>query len=335
MLCRFLNSPLRQVNLLIVAWSVALTGVATDARADDCGVPSGWSLKTLQGPSGRNRHGVAVDTTRNRAVLFGGVRELSGYERPRDTWEWNGTEWALMNSLGPAGRNDPAMAYHAATGRTILFGGYGSVLFSDTWAWDGVSWQQLNVSGPSARQFHAMAYDPVRQEIVMFGGWAPLLGDTWVFDGANWSQRSVAGPSPRLDAKMAWDPVRQAVVLHGGNADAMTCSLPLTDTWAWNGSAWSQIATDGGPGSCGFDMAFDARIGAVVAVMNQRTWILGASGWSEVLADNASNLPAPRGNHVMWTDPASGSVMIHGGFPDREDTWGLTVNPCTFCLCPF
>jgi hypothetical protein len=29
------------------------------------------------------------------------------------------------------------MAYDAATGNTVLFGGAGRVLFADTWTWDG------------------------------------------------------------------------------------------------------------------------------------------------------------------------------------------------------
>ena len=84
------------------------------------------------------------------------------------------------------------MAYDAARGVTILFGG--SVNDGDTREWDGVRWAQVAAEddgGPSARYYHAMAYDSERGVTVLFGGAGPAgpsgLGDTWEWDGVRWA----------------------------------------------------------------------------------------------------------------------------------------------------
>jgi len=79
-------------------------------------------------------------------------------------------------------------------------------------------------------------------------------------------------------------------------------------------------------------MSFDQRLGAIVALRDARTWVLGAQSWTEVLVGNPSGLPDGRGNHVMWTDPVSGKVLLHGGNPDRADTWSLSTVPAGYSV---
>jgi hypothetical protein len=59
------------------------------------------------------------------------------------------------------GLDSVGMAYDAATGTTVLFGGeVNSVAQADTWTWDGTTWaEQLPTQSPSARYGEAMAYD--------------------------------------------------------------------------------------------------------------------------------------------------------------------------------
>lgn len=62
------------------------------------------------------------------------------------------------------------MAYDAARGLTVLFGGWtGGTNNAQTWEWDGTAWTQRVVSGPSGRVSHAMAYDAARGVTVLFG----------------------------------------------------------------------------------------------------------------------------------------------------------------------
>ena len=55
------------------------------------------------------------------------------------TWEWNGSTWTNMASASgsPPARTEHAMAYDAAHGKVMLFGGYAypnaTSGFADTW----------------------------------------------------------------------------------------------------------------------------------------------------------------------------------------------------------
>jgi hypothetical protein len=92
------------------------------------------------------------------------------------------------------------MAYDAATGNVVLFGGLSRFnhMLGDTWVWDGTTWtQQAPAASPSARDFAPMVYDTATGNVVLFGGdisTCGVLGDTWVW-GSNSSTKK-PGPSP-------------------------------------------------------------------------------------------------------------------------------------------
>src|SRR5438093_1603782 len=121
----------------------------------------------------------------------------------------------------PTARYGPAMAYDAARGQVVLFGGHGSTraLFDDTWTWDGTDWTlRTPVHHPSPRSYTTMAYDAARGQVVLFGGDNGMtFGDTWTWDGTDWTQRTpVHAPSTRAGEGMAYDAARGQVVLFGG-----------------------------------------------------------------------------------------------------------------------
>jgi Galactose oxidase, central domain len=72
----------------------------------------------------------------------------------------------------PPPRQAASMAYDAAVGKVVLFGGLGlSNLLNDTWLWDGRTWiQQKPAVSPPARASAGMAYDAARGKLVLFGG---------------------------------------------------------------------------------------------------------------------------------------------------------------------
>jgi hypothetical protein len=123
------------------------------------------------------------------------------------------------------------MAYDAARGVTVLFGGgTASGGTSDTWEWNGTAWTQRAVSGPSPRQSHAMVYDAVRGVSVLFGGVGDhgiLSGETWEWNGTTWTQRLGVGPSPRYGHAMSFDAARAQTVLFGG----FDGSVYFDETW--------------------------------------------------------------------------------------------------------
>jgi hypothetical protein len=83
------------------------------------------------------------------------------------------------------------MAYDAATGTIVLFGGIGFIRINDignlgdTWTWDGTTWtKQAPATSPSARYEPSMAYDTAASHTVLFGGGGKILfSDTWTWGG--------------------------------------------------------------------------------------------------------------------------------------------------------
>jgi len=122
------------------------------------------------------------------------------------------------------------MAYDAARGVTVLFGGYDGTYSGETWEWDGTAWTQRMVSGPSGRYLHAMAYDAARGVTVLFGGerYSQINNETWEWNGTVWTQRVLGGPSARWGHALAYDTARGVTVLVGGHSIAVGLNA---ETW--------------------------------------------------------------------------------------------------------
>ena len=169
----------------------------------------GWIDLDITGPE-RAGMGYAYDGSRNRGVIFGGS---DGIAIQDDTWEWDGKSWKKIPVSGPSARGSQQMAYDAAHGEMILFGGWTRPdnYFGDTWAYDEYKWTLKSTSGPHARANVAMAYDKERQKIVLFGGsyYQRIYGDTWEWDGTSWEQVSTTGPCPRIFSRIVYDEARK------------------------------------------------------------------------------------------------------------------------------
>jgi len=151
---------------------------------------SGWSDMGVPAP---NLSGirVAYDEGRGRVVAFGG--RVHPFLLSAETFEWNGSAWTNMTpATRPPARVQHAMAYHAPSGKVVLFGGDSGTppsltRLQDTWTWDGQDWVEEQVSqSPSARSGHSLAGSA---EVLMHGGAdgaGTLLGDVWKWDGSDW-----------------------------------------------------------------------------------------------------------------------------------------------------
>lgn len=180
-------------------------------------------------PGIRSRFVMSYDSSRRAAVLFGGQDE-DGY--PADTWEWNGAEWLLRSTTGPASRVDSAMAYDSGRNVTVMFSGRSDV--ADTWEWDGNGWVLRSLTGPSPRHHHGLAYDEARGVTVLFGGTSQgVNNETWEWDGQDWAFRGATGP-PALESvgkRLSFDREKQVVVLFTSQS-----------RWEWDGTSWTQTA---------------------------------------------------------------------------------------------
>ena len=80
----------------------------------------------------RNATAACYDPTTGRTIVFGGYAPFAGQG---DTWLWDGATWYLaLPGTTPESRSNHAMAFHEASGRAVLYGGFGnnSNLLGDT-----------------------------------------------------------------------------------------------------------------------------------------------------------------------------------------------------------
>ena len=96
-------------------------------QASSASVPTWTKQAPVVHPLARNEPAMAYDAATRTVVLFGGL--VSGQGGGRfplgDTWTWNGTTWTKQYPpVHPLAQAGAAMAYDAATGTAVLFGGY-------------------------------------------------------------------------------------------------------------------------------------------------------------------------------------------------------------------
>jgi hypothetical protein len=164
--------------------------------------------------------------------------------------------WTQKQDIGPSPRGGHALAFDAARGHIVLFGGEAAgSLFNDTWKWNGETWTQVQDTGPSARKGFTMAYHPDRQRMVLFGGESASskLNDTWEWNGETWTQVADTGPQARSGHAMTFDSAKRRIVLFGGDS---TSGLKR-DTWEWDGQEWTQQQDVGPSRRQGHAMARD------------------------------------------------------------------------------
>ena len=255
--------------------------------------------------------------------------------------------WRLLE-VTPLSRTGTALAYDAARGRIVLFGGtnYTVGYVNDTWEWTGTGWIKSTPLGPSppARRGHAMAYDAKRGVVVLFGGLLPLganasLDDTWEWNGAVWKNVTPAdSPPARNGHGMAYDAVRGKVVMFGG---APGTTSPRDDTWTWDGTTWVDVT----PASASerpsprymTALAFDPKRGRIVlfggntgggsgGVRVGDTWEWNGTKWSEIVV---ASPPETRDEHGLAFDASTGHVVMYGGHGGTSnsilnETWEWT-----------
>ena len=146
-------------------------------------------------------------------------------------------------------------------------------------------------------------------------GAAPASADTATL---NWGQQNpTQSPPGRVYAAMDYDSHRDRVVLVGGGSG---CCTSYADTWEWDGSRWSQVATSG-PGGIGGAMAYDTQRRVSVFFNGGQTWEWNGTGWVQKFPANS---PSARTWTAMAYDAARQVVVLFGGTGggvEDGDTW--------------
>lgn len=205
----------------------------------------------------------------------------------------------------------------------------------DTWTWTGGDWHELSApfgAHPGWRQDAVFVYDPAAKQVLMFGGEGPStscpnvtvceLGETWAWSG-QWTRVDLkVAPRPRTAASAGYDPVTKQVIMFGGwaaadvvqRADVGNPIDVLTDTWAWDGSQWSQLAPlhsppGGGPES----MAWDSATKTLVMIAGASTWSWNGTDWT---MHESADQPT---SGIVYADDSLGMAMIIG--PTGQFSW--------------
>jgi hypothetical protein len=234
------------------------------------------------------------------------------------------------------------MAFDAATGKMVLFGGYvtrGNYhefgdFVSDTWTWDGALWTKESVTtAPVERTEASIAYDAVRRVVVLREG-----TETWNWDGTRWLQMgpSKSPPAPGDLELITWDNQRGVVTLFAGpslTSALQTSNGPLNQIWTWDGSNWTQLASptlapDAPPSYPPGGGSF-AHAGLAVAAYDPArkvtlyfehsggvpaTWTFDGAAWNEISTTTGSTSTFV----TMAADDSHSDVVLFG---ENGDTW--------------
>ena len=321
----------------VTGYTVVATDTTTPADGgESCTWTTGPLTCTVNGLTNGDSYTFVVSAT--NAVGPGATSASFGpVTPPSGVW----TESAPADAPSP--RATASEAWDPATGQLILFGGGacsggggGCAVTNDTWSWTGTTWTPLApASSPPPLAEASLAYDPAAGQLVLFGGIdssGGSLSGTWVWSGSTWIQESPASSPPaRHGASLGYDPTTGQLILYGGS-DTAGITPMASDTWAWNGTDWTQLAPlTSPPPLYAATMDWDSSTGQLILFGGttngtyngtNETWAWTGTNWNELLP--ASSPPA-RLRATMAMDPESGQLLLFGGYGvgqvDLGDMW--------------
>jgi hypothetical protein len=177
--------------------------------------------------------------------------------------------------------------------------------------------------GPPARSGHSLVYSTQLKAILMFGGAEehdPDPTSLWAYDGVTWHKLADKGPSARDDAILVNDAARNRLVLYGGRQRRNGGMTVLTDTWEWDGTAWSLRDTVGpGPrvhAAAAYDVTRQRVVlyggGALDDRVLSDTWEWDGQSWKQ----RGTSGPENRFVNGMSYNPRIGQVVLSTVQPD-------------------
>jgi Fibronectin type III domain/IPT/TIG domain len=129
---------------------------------------------------------------------------------------------------------------------------------------------------------------------------------------------------------MAFDPsmgVSGELLLFGG----ISGSSYLGDTWAWNGTTWTEVATTGPTVRANASLAYDSATSQMVLFGGEDssgslgdTWTWNGSSWSE---RSPTTNPGSLASASLAYDPSWSQLILFGGYDgtsDEANTWEWT-----------
>jgi hypothetical protein len=225
-----------------------------------------WTNVSYFGPAPPPRWGAGMafdpQPEENGSVLFGGYGNAGYYN---DTWVWQANGgWVALNgnSIEPPQVADTALAYDAADGYIVQFGGYGPGVGYDGETWElysGQWWAVQPSPAPDARDLDDMVYDPGLPGVVLEGGWSGSaeLNNTWVFSAGAWTKEAPGlQPEARDSVGLALDGTGTTPVLVGGDNLTQT----FNDTWVYEFAPTVGVSSNLSGAEVGENVTFFASV---------------------------------------------------------------------------
>jgi len=353
-----------------------LAGDCTAARGGCSGVwlfeGSHWRERSgaLEDPtrklaSARFDMAMTYDADTGRTLAFGGQSTLSGEcegtvlpAALAEAWQWDGNAWTPVElASGQSARRGATLV--AQTDGPLLMGGWlndeanshcdgaGDPFCEGTWSYDAGAFTSATpvlAGSPSARRDMSAALLGSGAALI-FGGRndAGVLADAWVLDAGVWTAASDGAPSARYGAALGFDAERDEAMLFGGGTTGAqstmcpACRCPSAGTYAWDGSAWTELEPEHEPAprvdaALAYAESRKALVlfggaGALSGAANNirdDLWEWHGDDWYEVEpADpEGDGNPALRAQHAMVADAARGELLVFGGVADTSQaTW--------------
>lgn len=334
---------------LMTAATLAGLAVAADAQTFP------WNtLSPTTNPSSRERVGSATDGT--RVYVYGG--QVNTTTSPyANLLAFDGTNWTELTAAGSGAgpRSSPVMAWDAARGKLVVFGGKGDAAswnnyLQDTWEWDTTNgWLQIGTASvPDKRWLTNGVYVP-GIGVVFHGGNSQDAGGvtytdslTWAYDGSNWSAIAL-GPTLQNGVLVYRSTTHDLIYACGNSVASSTAG---TDTWRLDlgTMTWSQIVTatlptsdnaTGGPGLTGPTGYFNEATGKVVLHGGQGnggppsslTWEFDGTDWTEVSWAGTAGLRNAPG---QWLAATQKGYALCGNSANSAKNWTQEHGPVTY-----
>ena len=220
----------------------------------------------------------------------------------------------------------PTLAYDANHGQVVIFNNRG-----ETWLWAKNRWTQAHPTvSPSGRIGAVAAWDPLMGAVLLVGGQSyadeTVLHDTWSWNGSNWREfgTRTASPLEGFVFAITYDSDLEEMVLVGSD---FRLGTPVR-LWTWDGVAWHERKSAGGPVSPVPVVAFDPLTETVLAVSarcsravcESETWSWNGASWQQLTPAHEPGFAFS--SMTMVDDPISGKLVL------------LTVEPGTIGPTP-
>ncbi len=324
------------------------------------GGTSAWvNITPASGPSPPcgGDQALAYDPLLWEFVAFGGVIPCSGPGfAGGSTWTFSNGTWTNITAslpTAPAPRYGMAMAYDAADGYIVAFGGATSSgsAYGDTWTFNG-TWNDITssqtVSPPGV--FNAgITYDPATGSVILLDGSTgsgnPNANGTWAFSGGLWAQvPATTLPPPLRSPGMFYDPLTSSILLYGGVGDG---SNILDGTWSYADGNWTLLTPATSPPAVFDETAFFDGAGQRAILYGGYTllppayspvggtWSFSNGNWTNISSSIVGS-PLPLSSARAAWDPAQNWTMVFGGRTDQglsDTTWAFPQSP-VWALAP-